>query len=52
MTEPQPLCTTQLSMKFIVLKNVIMETIVGIFTFNRIINATSQHLKVLKLHSL
>ena len=37
--------STQLSMKFILLINVKMPTIVGILTFNSIINTTSERLK-------
>ena len=35
-------CSTQLSMKFILLINVKMQTIVGIFTFISMINTTSE----------
>ena len=38
-------CSTQLSMKFIMLINVKMPTIVGILTFISIINTTSESLK-------
>ena len=38
-------CSTQLSMKFIMLINVKMPTIVGILTFISIINTTSERLK-------
>ena len=37
-------CSTQLIMKFIVLMNVIMPTIVGILTFISMINTTSEKL--------
>ena len=39
-------CLTQLSMKFIMLINVKMPTIVGILIFISVINATSERLKV------
>ena len=42
-------CSTQLSMKFIMLINVKMATIVGILTFIRMINTTSESLKVRSL---
>ena len=42
-------CSTQLSMKFILLINVKMPIIVGILTFKNMINTTSQHLKARKL---
>ena len=38
-------CSTQLSMKFILLINVKMPTIVGILTFISMINTTSERLK-------
>ena len=38
-------CSTQLSMKFILLINVKMPTIVGILTFMSMINTTSEGLK-------
>ena len=38
-------CSTQLSMKFILLTNVKMPTIVGILTFTSRINTTSRRLK-------
>ena len=38
-------CSTQLSMKFILLINVKMSTIVGILTFISMINTTSERLK-------
>ena len=38
-------CSTQLIMKFILLKNVKMPTIVGILTFISMINTTSERLK-------
>ena len=38
-------CSTQLNMKFILLINVKMPTIVGILTFISIINTTSERLK-------
>ena len=38
-------CSTQLSMKFILLINVIMQTIVDILTFISMINTTSERLK-------
>ena len=38
-------CSTQLSTKFILLINVKMQTIVGIFTFISMINTTSERLK-------
>ena len=38
-------CSTQLSMKFILLMNVKMPTIVGILTFISMINTTSERLK-------
>ena len=41
------LCTTQLSMKFILLKNVKMPTIVGILTFISMINTISERLKAI-----
>ena len=43
------LCQTQLSMKFILLINVKMPTIVGILTFISMINATSERLKARNL---
>ena len=39
------LCSTQLSIKFIMLINVKMPTIVGILTFISMINTTSERLK-------
>ena len=42
-------CSTQLSMKFIMLMNVKMPTIVGILTFISIINTTSESLKESKV---
>ena len=38
-------CSTQLSMKFIMLISVKMPTMVGIFTFISMINTTSERLK-------
>ena len=38
-------CSTQLSMKFILLINVKMPTVVGILTFISVINTTSERLK-------
>ena len=43
------LCSAQLGMKFILLMNVKMPTIVGIFTFNSMINTTSKSLKARKV---
>ena len=43
------LCSTQLSMKFIMPINVKMPTIVGILTFISMINATSESLKTRKV---
>ena len=40
-------CSTQLSTKFILLINVKMPTIVGILTFMRMINTTSERLKAI-----
>ena len=40
-------CSTELSMKFILLVNVKMPTIVGILTFTSRINSTSESLKVI-----
>ena len=40
-------CSTQLSMKFILLINVKMPTIVGILTFISMINTTSERLKAI-----
>ena len=42
-------CSTQLSMKFIMLINVKMPTIVGILIFISMINTTSEHLKARKV---
>ena len=42
-------CSTQLSMKFILLLNVKMPTIVGILTFISMINTTSERLKATNL---
>ena len=42
-------CSTQLSMKFIMLINVKMPTIVGILIFMSKINTTSEHLKARKV---
>ena len=41
-------CSTQLSMKFILLINVKMPTVVGILIFISMINTTSEHLKARK----
>ena len=41
--------TTQLSMKFILLINVKMPTVVGILTFISMINTTSERLRARKL---
>ena len=43
------LCSTLLSMKFIMLINVKMPTIVGILTFISMLNATSERLKARKV---
>ena len=43
------LCSTQLSMKLIMLINVKMSTIVGILTFISMINAKSESLKARKV---
>ena len=43
------LCSTQMSMKFIMLKNVKMPTIVVILIFMSMINTTSEHLKARKV---
>ena len=43
------LCSTQLSMKFIMLINVKMPTIVGILSFISTINTTSESLKAIKV---
>ena len=42
-------CSTELSMKFIMLINVKMPTIVGILMFMSMINTTSEHLKARKV---
>ena len=42
-------CTTQLSMKFFLLINVKMPTIVGIFTFISMVNTTFERLKAKKI---
>ena len=42
-------CSTQLSMKFIMLISVKMPTIVGILTFMSMINTTSEHVKARKV---
>ena len=42
-------CSTQVSMKFIMLMNVKMPTIVGILTFISMINTTSESLKARKV---
>ena len=44
-------CSTQLRMKFILLINVKMPTIVGILTFISMINTTSERLKARNLFS-
>ena len=43
------LCSTQLSMKFIMLITVKMSTIVGILTFMSMIITTSERLKAIKV---
>ena len=43
------LCSTQLSMKFIMLINVKMPTFVGILTFISLINTTAKTLKARKV---
>ena len=43
-------CSTQLSTKFILLINVKMPTIVGIFTFISMINTSSESLKARKVN--
>ena len=43
-------CSTQLSMKFIMLINVKMPTIVGILTFISMMNASSESLKAKKVN--
>ena len=45
-------CSTQLSMKFIILINVKMPTIVGILTFISMANTTSERLKAVLFFSL
>ena len=42
-------CSTQLNMKFIMIINVKMPTIVGILIFMHMINTTSEHLKARKV---
>ena len=42
-------CSTQLRMKFIILINVKMPTIVGILTFISMVNTTSESLKARKV---
>ena len=44
--------STQLNMKLIMLINVKMPTIVGIFTFISMINTTSETLKAINIHIL
>ena len=46
------LCSIQLSMKFIMLVNIKVPTIVGILIFMSMINTTSEHLKARKPLSL
>ena len=43
-------CSTELSMEFILLMNIIMPTIVGILSYISMINTTSESLKARSLH--
>ena len=45
-------CSTQVTMKFIMLINVELQTIVGILTFISMLNTTSESLKARKLFIL